>query len=388
MDRSAAAEGATLVVAMDSFKESLTAAEACAAVARGLRTVLPRATILQRPLADGGEGTIAVLQEAYGGRRVGARAAGPIPGHAVVATWLLLPDRGPGALIEMAAVNGLGLLAPEQRDPMRTSTRGTGELVADAIGSGVRTIWLAVGGSATVDGGTGAARALGWHFEDAAGDPVPEGGGGLERIHRIVPPLTDRLRGVEVRVLCDVDNPLVGPRGAAAVFGPQKGAGPAQVRALEAGLTRLAERIEADLGMDLRRVPGGGAAGGLAAGAMAFLGAELVSGVDAVLEACGLDEALADADLVVTGEGALDAQSLDGKVVSGVVRAARIAGIPVAVVAGSNALGRDALAAAGIRMAEVARPPGMPLAEALERAEDLVERAAAQLAERWLGAGE
>lgn len=335
-------------------------------------------------MADGGEGTAETLHGTTGGSWVERSVPGPRPDRDVSGRYLLIPDAGPGALVEMAVVNGLDLLAPDRRDPLVTSTRGTGALIADAAAHGVRRLWLAIGGSATVDGGTGAARALGWRFEDEAGASVPEGGGGLERIARIVPPSRDPVAEVDVQVLCDVDNPLLGARGAARIFGPQKGAGPDDVERLEAGLANLAERIEASLDLDVREIPGAGAAGGLGAGAVAFLGAELVSGVDAVMDAGGLDAALEGADLVVTGEGAFDEQSLHGKVVSGVVARARKAGVPVAVVAGTLRLDPETARAGGVDRMEAATPEGMPLSEALERADELVEAAAARLARAWI----
>jgi len=371
---------------MDAFRDSLNASAACAAVARGIRSVLPEASILEVPMADGGEGTAEALWRATDAEPIELPVAGPLPRVQVVGRYRFRPGPIPEALIEMAVVNGLALLAPADRDPLRTSTRGTGMLMADAAARGARHIRLAIGGSATVDGGTGAARALGWRFEDARGAEVPEGGGALGRIHRILSPDADPLSGVTVHVLCDVDNPLVGPHGAARVFGPQKGADPEQVEQLDTGLAHLADRIQTELGLDVRDLPGAGAAGGLGAGALAFMGADLVSGVDAVMEAGGLATALATADLVITGEGAFDEQSLHGKVVSGVVREARTAGVRVGVVAGSVALVAAGARAAGVAHMEAAAPEGLPLAEALVRANELVEAAAARLVERWIEA--
>jgi glycerate kinase len=387
MHSEARSENPVVVVAMDSFKGSLDARRACDAVEEGLRSVMPDMEIRKIPMADGGEGTAETLRVASGGRWIEAQAPGPLPDRDVPGRYLWLPDAGPGALIEMAEVNGLALLAASERDPTRTSTRGTGVLLRHAVDRGATRLWLAIGGSATVDGGTGAARALGWRFLDADGEPVAEGGGTLAAIRRIVPPVSDPLAEVEVQVLCDVDNPLLGPRGAAHIFGPQKGATPDQVDELERGLANLARRIEDDLGLDVRNLAGAGAAGGLGAGAVAFAGASLVSGVDAVMEASKLADALRGADWVVTGEGAFDDQSLHGKVASGVVRRAREAGARVAVVAGSLGLTDAQARAGGVDAAEAAAPPELPLDEAMRRAPGLVRDAAARLARRWRDRG-
>jgi glycerate kinase len=372
-----------IVVAMDSFKGSATAVEACEAVRRGLASALPEAEIVLVPMADGGEGTARTIVAAARGEWVAVEVTGPLPHTKVRGGFAWLPDRGPGALVEMATASGLELLDTEQLDPLSTTTFGTGEQLAAAFARGPGTVWLAIGGSATVDGGTGAARALGWGFLDDDGSDAGLGGAALERIRSIVPPERRLDAGVDVRVLCDVDNPLLGERGAARVFGPQKGATPAMVERLEAGLANLAEVIERDLGTDVRAIPGAGAAGGLGAGAVAFLDAEPVSGIQAVMDATGLDDRLAGADWVVTGEGRFDAQSLSGKVVSGVVSRAERAGCRVAVLAGS--LDREverSVASAVIAELEEATPPDLPLREALERGPELIEAAAARLGRR------
>jgi len=371
-----------LLVAMDAFKGTLSAPEACAVVARGLRSVLSGAYVMEKPMADGGEGTGATIHAAVGGRWVGVPVTGPLPDRVVDAAYLWIPGDDPEALVEMARASGLELLEPDELDPLRTTTRGTGELVAAAARRGARSIHLTLGGSATVDGGTGAARALGWRFLDASGGAVPEGGGGLERIHRIEPPVPDPLAEVRVEVLCDVDNPLLGSHGAARVFAPQKGATPETVERLEEGLAHLAERIEEQLGIDVRETQGAGAAGGLGAGAVAFFGARLVPGVEAVMDAVGLDAALENADWIVTGEGRLDEQSLHGKVVSGVARRARKAGVRVAAVAGRVELGEQEARAAGIEVVEAAAPSALSDEEAMARPEELLEEAARRLAER------
>ena len=305
----------TVVVALDAFKGCLSAADACAAVADGLRAAAPAAELRLVPMADGGEGTAAALLAARpGGVWVRREVCGPLPGRTVEAGFAWFADDGT-AVVEMAAASGLPLLAVDERDPERTTTRGTGELLAAAVAQGARRILLTIGGSATVDGGVGAAAALGWRFLGADGRDVPPGGGHLGEIARIVPPVARQLPSVTV--LCDVTNPLCGPDGAAAVFGPQKGATPRQVAQLDAGLRHFAERIAADVGRDVLALPGGGAAGGLGAGAAAFFDAVLTPGIDAVIDACGLRQALRKAAWCITGEGCFDQTSLRGKVVSG-----------------------------------------------------------------------
>jgi glycerate kinase len=369
-----------IVVAMDSFKGSLSAIEACQAVKRGLLAVSPEAHVRLLPMADGGEGTAATILAASRGMWVEIEVTGPLPSMKVRGGYAWLPDRGPGALVEMATASGLELLRPDQLDPLAATTLGTGEQLAAAFARGPQTVWLAIGGSATVDGGTGAAQSLGWRFLDAQGREVESGGAGLERIERIVAPQERPGRGVGIRVLCDVENPLLGERGAARVFGPQKGATSAMVDRLEMGLAALADAIERDLGKDVRHLPGGGAAGGLGAGAVAFLDATLVSGVEAVMDASGLDDALADADWVITGEGRFDRQSLDGKVVSGVLSRAGLSGCRVAVVAGTVDPEAVRRARPRVDASEVAAPREMILSEALARGDELLEAAAARLA--------
>ncbi len=353
-----------IVVAPDSFKGTLSAYAAAEAIRLGIAEVFPAARVRTVPMADGGEGTSEVVWQARGGGWCSSRVTGPLPGTQVDARWLSGFGSGVGDLVEMAAASGLTLLAPHERDPLRTTTMGTGELLRAAADRGPASIRLAVGGSATVDGGTGAAVALGWRFLDARGRDVPAVGGSLARIRSIVPPGEGRWTpstplyrsasgSLEVLPaiggLADVDNPLVGPRGAARVFGPQKGAGPAAVQALEAGLANLRDRIAGELGIQLAGLPGAGAAGGLAGGAAAFFAARIEPGVDWVIEQVGLAEAMEGADLVVTGEGRLDSQSLDGKVVAGVTRMAASLGVPVAVAAGRIELSESEWSRAGIR---------------------------------------
>ena len=326
-------------VAVDSFKGSLTSIEAATCIEVGLKRAMPSACVRKIPVADGGEGTVQAIIEATGGRLITRRVSDPL-GRPVRAAFGL-DGEGRTAVIEMAAASGLALLKPSERNPMRTTTRGTGELILAALDRGVRKILIGIGGSATNDGGTGMARALGMRFLDARGRDLPEGGGALVRLAAIdTAGLDPRVAGLSVEVACDVDNPLAGPRGAARVYGPQKGATPAMIRTLDDGLRNLGHVIRRDLGVSILRTPGAGAAGGLGGGLMAFLGGTLRPGVDIVMEAVRLREKLRGCHLVITGEGRMDGQTLNGKTPSGVARVARELGIPVIAVAGC--LGDDA----------------------------------------------
>lgn len=310
------------------------------------------------------------------------RASGPMPGRDVEAGWVWFEESRTG-LVEMASASGLILLEPGERDPLRATTEGTGELVRAAADAGAKRIWLAVGGSATVDGGVGAAQALGWRVLDSEGVDLPSGGGELTRLSSVVRP--DGLVLPPVEVLCDVTNPLLGPKGAARVFGPQKGANPGAVGKLEAGLTRLAAVVREDLGVDIGSMPRGGAAGGLAAGAVAFMGASLVSGIDAVMDATGLCGHLRDADWVLTGEGSFDSQSLHGKVVSGVSRLAAEGGVRVGVVAGRVRLPKSQIHQAGIDFALPLAGEQEPDAAVMGEAEVRIRAVARRLAPLMAG---
>jgi len=366
-----------IVVAMDSFKGSLPAARACDIVAAALRAVRPAAEVVIRPMADGGEGTAAALMAAGEGQGFAHTVTGPLAQTRVEAGFVWLPQTRT-AVVEMATASGLQLLDPQQQDPLLTTTYGTGELIAAAIDHGAERILLAVGGSATVDGGVGAAMALGWRFLTKEGRNIALGGGPLVGIQRMIPP--EAAMRAEVEVLCDVDNPLCGPHGAARVFGPQKGAAPEIVETLEAGLAHLAQLVKEQLGRDVKDLPGAGAAGGLAAGAVAFMNARLVSGIDTVMSHGGLHEALARADWVVTGEGCFDEQSLRGKVVSGVTRTAQKTGTKVAVLAGRVLLSPEHYRAAGIETALPCADDAMDTQQAITNAAALLDKAAQRFA--------
>jgi glycerate kinase len=368
-----------IVVALDKFKGSLAAPQACGIVCDALLSARSELEVAVKPMADGGDGTAAVIQVALGGEWIQREVTGPLPGMLVNARYLWLPQERL-AVVEMAQASGLVLVNSQQQNPLETTTYGTGELIRDAIKRGAEKTLLGVGGSATVDGGVGAAMALGWQFLDSNGAPVGHGGGELERIARILPPPALRFPLPALDVLCDVDNPLCGEHGAARVFGPQKGATPEMVERLAAGLRHLAELVKTQLGKDIASVPGAGAAGGLAFGAMAFMDARLVPGVDAVAEAIDLDDALPGADWVVTGEGRFDEQSLGGKVVSGVTKRARQLGVRVAVLAGSVALAEWEWREQGIDIALALQREGIGMESAIAGAGQLLTERASELA--------
>ncbi len=322
-----------IVIIPDSFKGTLSSAQVCDTAAEGIRSVILRAQIRTIPVADGGEGTVDAFLAAVGGHRVTLPCRGPF-GETVEGFYGVLPDGT--AVVEMAAAAGLPLAAAHP-DPCRTTTYGVGELMAHALSHGAKKLILALGGSATNDGGCGAAAALGVRFLDEAGAEFVPTGGTLGRIARIsLDRRSSALEAAALQVMCDIDNPLCGPTGASAVFGPQKGADDAAVALLDENLRHLARVMARDLGQDVLELPGGGAAGGFGAGAVALLGGRLQMGIDTLLDAVDFDTLAADADLIVTGEGNLDRQSLRGKVVIGVARRARRLGVPVAALVGGS----------------------------------------------------
>ena len=374
-----------LVIAPDSFKESLSARAVAEAIAAGWARVYPDAELLLCPMADGGEGTVDALLSATDGKLQQTRVSGPL-GDPVEAHWGLLPNAQ--AIIEMAEASGLHRVEPGRRDVLAASSHGTGELIRAALDAGVRRIVLGLGGSATNDGGAGLLAALGVRFLDREGQELPLGGAALARLSQIdLTGLDTRLAQVEVMVAADVDNPLCGPRGASAVFGPQKGASPEQVVQLDEALAHYADVMAATLGEDLRDLPGVGAAGGLGFAARAVLRAGFRPGVELVAELSGLAQAVQGADLVITGEGRLDGQSLHGKTPVGVARIARAAGVPVIALAGSLGDGYQRLYAEGIDAAFSLAPGPLSLEQAMQQAADQLSARAADLARLWQIAG-
>jgi len=365
-----AAAPTRVVVAPQSFKGSADAVAVASAIARGVRRALPDASVEEMPLADGGEGTVRALVRATKGTLRAARVRDPLL-REIRAEWGVLGD-GTTAIVEMAAASGLPLLTALERDPRITSTRGTGELILAAAASGAHRIVIGIGGSATNDGGAGMARAIGYRFFDAEGNDLPEGGAALASLARIDGQTDPRLVRPAIEVACDVRNPLLGPEGASAIYGPQKGATPEVVAELDRALARYADVIEGFVGRSIRDVPGSGAAGGLGAGLLAFLDARRVSGADLVLRAVDFTKHQKGAGLVITGEGRIDRQSGFGKLTGAVAAAARRAGIPVAGVAGSVGPGHEALSLDAIAVAS----DGVSIAQAMADPLPLIERAA------------
>jgi glycerate kinase len=324
-----------VLIAPDKFRGTLSAEQAALAIEIGWLRGRPDDTVARAPMADGGEGTLDALLVASNGRRITTRVTGPL-GDPVDAPFGVLPGpEGPVAVVEMSRASGIALVGAKRRDPTRATTRGTGELIRVALAERPVRVVVAVGGSATTDGGAGMAQALGARLLDAREREIGPGGAALLDLHRVdVSELDPAARGVRFLVAADVDNPLVGPSGAANVFAPQKGASREDVLLLDRALAHYAAILERDLGVEVRDLPGGGAAGGLAAGLVAFLGAHLRPGVEIVMDALRLPERVLSSDLVITGEGKLDASSLGGKTVAGVARVAREAGVRTLVLAG------------------------------------------------------
>lgn len=357
-----------VILVPDSFKGSLTSGEVCEILAEVFGRYFPGAELVQVPLADGGEGSVSAFVSALGGETRTVRVQGPY-GDEVRARYALLPGRHT-AVIEMSACAGLPLAQAAGRlEPGRATTYGVGQMILDALQIGCREILLGLGGSCTNDGGAGCAAALGVRFLDKAGRSFVPVGDTLANIAHI--DLLGRapvLAGAKLRALCDVRNPLCGKNGAAAVFGPQKGASPQDVARLDAGLAHLAAVAEAELGVPVAALPGAGAAGGMGAGAVAFLGGELCSGIEVLLDLVGFDNMLKGADLVVTGEGCIDGQSAQGKVLSGVARRARVAGVPVLAFGGRIGEGAWELYRLGVTAMQAADRAALPFAQEAPRA--------------------
>ncbi|TYR72973.1 glycerate kinase [Rossellomorea vietnamensis] len=368
-----------IVAAPDSFKESMTAMEVCNSIEKGFRKVFPQACVHKIPIADGGEGTVHALVSATNGMLVDIEVTGP-HGKPVNAYYGVLGD-GRTAVIEMAAASGLQHVPIKNRNPLTATSFGTGELIKDAIARGMDKIILGLGGSATNDGGAGMAAALGVKFFNEDGETFIPVGGTLDRIASLsMNSFQPRLKGIEFTVACDVDNPLAGPEGASHVYGPQKGATSEMVRLLDANLIHFGQKLSEAAGINVLDFPGAGAAGGMGAGAKGFLKAEFRPGVELVLDMVQFEEAVADADLIITGEGRIDGQSIHGKAPIGVARYAKKYNKPVIAIAGELGKDFEKIFDHGINSAFCIVSGVMSLEEALRRGPENVERTAENIA--------
>ncbi|KPA52903.1 glycerate kinase [Photobacterium leiognathi subsp. mandapamensis] len=368
-----------IIIAPDSYKESLTAMEVATAIENGFRQVMPNAEYIKLPMADGGEGTVQSLVDASNGTIIERSVTGPL-GEQVSGFFGLMGD-DKTAIIEMAAASGLHLVSPERRNPMLTTSFGTGELILAALDQGVKHIIIGIGGSATNDGGIGMAQALGIRFLDENNKQISYGGGALDRLHRIdMSNIDPRLRSVKLEVACDVDNPLCGEKGASQVFGPQKGATPEMIAQLDNNLAHYAEIIKRDLGRDVKDMAGAGAAGGMGAALLGLFNAQLRSGIEIVMDAVNLADVIKEADLVITGEGRIDSQTIHGKTPIGVARTAKRFNKPVIGIAGSLSYDCNVVHEHGIDAVFSVVPRSVSLAEALSEAAINVELTARNVA--------
>lgn len=374
----------TFVLAPDSFKESMSAAQVCQAMQRGIQNVIPDAHIIHVPMADGGEGTVDALISSLKGQSIACEVTGPLPEQRIQTYWGLI-DAGQTAVIEMAKANGIHLLKPSQRNPMLTSTYGTGEMIKQALDLSVKKIIMGSGGSITNDGGAGMAQALGVQFLNHAGELIQVCGGNLDQVKSMdLSGLDPRLVDTEIIIASDVNNPLCGPNGASIIFGPQKGATPEMSKQLDQNLGHFADVVAGQIGCDYRHVAGAGAAGGLGFGLMAFTAASIRSGVELMIEQVQLSEKIAQADYVLTGEGKIDSQTSLGKTPFGVAQLARKFNKPVIAFAGLVGEGIEDLFESGFSQIVGINPPDCPLEEALKNAEMNLEKAVAEIVKNLL----
>ncbi|MGO1343301.1 glycerate kinase [Chromohalobacter japonicus] len=375
-----------IVIAPDSYKDALSARDAAVAIAAGCARILPQAQLIQCPMGDGGEGTLDALLAATGAERRVAEVHDAL-GRPINASWGWHAASAT-AYVELAEASGLQGLADAERTALHSTTLGVGELIRDALDAGAKRLILTLGGSATNDAGAGMLAALGARLLDAEGQPLPPGGAALARLTELdLSDLDSRLATLAVDTAVDVDNPLLGERGASAIFGPQKGATPADVTQLDAALAHFADHVASALGKDHRALPGAGAAGGMGFAAAAFLGARLQPGIDLVMDQVDFDRLLEDTDLVITGEGQLDGQSLAGKTPVGIARRARRHGVPTLALAGRLGDGWQAVHDEGIEAAFALANGPLALPEALERTAELLADRAESLLRVWQLAG-
>ena len=377
----------TFVLAPDSFKESMTAKEVCIAMEAGIKKVYPDAEFIHVPMADGGEGTVQSLVDATGGTIYSADVTGPL-GNTVKAHYGVMGDRET-AVIEMAEASGIHYVNKDTKNPLITTTYGTGELIRACLDKGIKKIIIGIGGSATNDGGAGMAEALGVQFLDKEGHPIPRGGGHLDQLHTIdLSKVDSRLKDVSVIVACDVTNPLCGETGASNVFGPQKGATPEMVKQLDRNLAHYADIVEQQLGLSVRNTPGAGAAGGLGAGLLTFTNATLQKGIDIVIEYSGLRDKLLNADYVFTGEGGMDFQTQFGKTPYGVAQAAKELDKKVIAIAGCVGEGAEELYDKGIDAIFGIIPELKPLDQTLKNGPKNIQRTCESIARVLKGLGQ
>ncbi len=367
-----------ILIASDSFKGSATTMEVADSIEKGFAGIYQGVEIVKVPMADGGEGTVETLVAGMDGEFAHEEVTGPL-GEGVQAKYGIIKDEI--AIIEMAEASGLVLVKEEMRNPLLTTTYGTGELILSALKRGYRKIYVGIGGSATNDGGMGMAKALGYRFLDRDGNEIPDGGGALGQLQRIDrSKVTPLIEDAKITVMCDVENPLYGTDGAAYVYGPQKGANPEMVKLLDENLKHFADILKRDMDVDIGDIPGSGAAGGLGGGLMAFCRAELKPGIEMVLDIQQFEGQLQGVDLVITGEGRIDGQSAKGKVPAGVAKLARKLNKPVVAIAGGIGEGTEGLYSMGIDLILpiVDRPMG--LGEAMGEAKTLLEKTGERLA--------
>ena len=368
-----------IVIAPDSFKECISAKEACIAIQKGFEKIFEEGEYILVPMADGGEGTTEALVDSTDGAIYKVETTNPI-GEKRISKFGILGD-GKTAIIEMAQASGLELISKEKRNPMVTTTYGTGELIKSALDKNIETILIGIGGSATNDGGAGMIQALGGKLLDKDGKEIGFGGGELSKLHKIdLSNLDERLKKVKIIVACDVDNPLTGERGASYIFGKQKGGTPEMLKILDNNLKHFAKIIKKDLGVDIETISGSGAAGGLGGGLMGFLSAELKKGIDIVIEYSKLEEKIQGADLVITGEGSIDSQTRFGKTPYGVAKVAKKYNIPVIALAGNVGKDVDILYDYGFNAIFPILPRVETLEEALLQGKENLEKTSENIA--------
>jgi glycerate kinase len=364
-----------IVIAPDSYKECLSAKEVAANMALGVRKVWPSAMIHEIPISDGGEGVLEALLSGIGGKMIPVSVKDPLM-RPITAEYGILKDNKT-AVIEMAKASGLELLKEQEKNPLTTTTFGTGQLIQDALNKGCTKIIIGIGGSATNDGGAGMVRALGAKFLNYEGEEIKDGGGALKELHKIdLSNFDKRIQNCEVVVACDVANPLTGPNGASMVYGGQKGGNKEDLEFLDGSLSHYANRINATLGVDVSKTPGAGAAGGTGAGLMAFLNGHLVKGIELILETLKVEESIKQADLIFTGEGKIDGQTLHGKTISGIASMAKKYKVPVIVITGKIDEGIEALYGIGVSAVFSIVNKPMGLKEAMDQAPLLIQECA------------